>query len=521
MVFKRLGGTHDAGLEVEKPDFAGQIGMIGHDRYDPSKYPERTPNFLFGAMVAAWAESNQLIEVDQAMAASLKSRLLEDKFFVDDPEAFEDLARRTSTAPMREHRLRKLIIDSINGLPLSDEPSIFDQIVTARMDRRIHMRPTPELVERIFRMAFGWGPIEPFISDKTVTEIMVVAWDKIFTERTIDNRATLVREAARFESQAVYHRFVQTMVDGLGHTVNFSEPTVDFSLAGGERVNVTIEPISLDRTITIRRKAEKLLTLEKLMGLGAFSEKMHEFMHEANLAGANIITYGATGSGKTTLLSALLHDKVGSARMVIVEDTREITIDPEKHENVVALLTSEHRDMRALVRNAMRMRPDHLIVGETRDATAYDLIQAFNTGQLGSMSTLHASNPNGALVRLTNLVRQEKSAPDEQPTRRMVVDGLHLLIWAARLRGGRRVLFSIDEVGELDEKFAFHPRNIFRVVERPGEDDKPVVTFVPNPDYVMGPELAELFRQQGFDPDKWTGDTARTRGEQPAALEVL
>jgi Flp pilus assembly CpaF family ATPase len=488
--------------------------------YDLDRIPELQPDFLYGLLASAWAESNQLVHIDHAIAAQLSSKMRDDKRYIDDQETFDQLIDRTYDSPNRGRRLRKMVVDAVNGLPDSTELSLLDEIVKLRIGHEVRLRPTAELIEQIYRLSFGWGPLEPYMEGDTITEIMVDRFDSIFVERTIPGSGSrLVHETAAFESAGHLERFIHVInQQSPAVAINFQNPTIDMSLPDGSRVNMTIPPITRSPTITIRRKRERFYDLDELQSFGSFSPEMREFLHQANLAGANLMTYGPTGSGKTTLLTALLDDKPTEKRLVIIEDTPEINLSLERHPNIVWLLTNAQRSTRDLVRNALRMRPDHLIVGETRDATAYDLIQAFNTGQAGSASTLHARDARSALTRLTNLVRQAESAPGEEPARRMVADAVHLLVNAARLGDGNRRVMSIEEVRELDAGFNFQFSTVFEaILEGRNPQGHLAVRFRLNPNYVMGPEMSRLFLEQDLDPDRWTGPEARAAGLSPKA----
>lgn len=490
----------------------------GDGWWEPTKLPEITPNFLYGLLAPVWAEQNQLVRTDYQLAARLASALQENLLYNEDQTAYTVLVDRTIDTPLRGARLRKMLIDCVNGLPDGDErSSLFNSLAAEEVGHQVQMRPTTELINDLFRHAYGWGPLEELMEDQTITEIMVDRHDLVFVERTTEQGAQLVRESRHFESPLVLRRFVERMVEQTkDKSINFRNPTVDMSLPDGSRVNTTIPPITRWPTITIRRKRERFYNLDELQAKGSFDPVVHEFLHEANLAGVNLMTYGPTGSGKTTLLTALLDDKPIQKRLVICEDTAEINIEIERHPNTIWMLANDHRDIRALVRNALRMRPDHLIVGETRDATAYDLIQAFNTGQSGSMSTLHARDPESALVRLTNLVRMAEGSPSEEPARRMVSDAIQLLIFAARLPDGTRRLMSIDEVMDIGENFNFRHQNIFRL-QQSGRDERGMIraSWILNPDYVMGPTMAKLFVDSDYDPQRWTGEAARAAGKHP------
>jgi pilus assembly protein CpaF len=490
--------------------------------------PEAAPDFLYSLIAPAWAERNQLVPTDFEYAAALASRMADSKV-VEPREAFERLVDRGNRDPRRTARLKKLLADAVNGTP--DDPAIpsIAAIVASEMTNRpaaeIELRPTDELIDRLYANAYGWGPVEPYLSDPTVTEIMVNESDTIIVERTIDRPtpdgriekvAVRTKEPVRFGSPDVYRRYVEKMAQTAKVPVNFENPTVDFTLPGGQRVNITIPPITREPSITIRVFKERLYSIDDLMRFGSLSGEMRRFIAEATKAGANMIAYGPTGSGKTTLIGALIAEKEPAARLVIIEDTREIAVDVSRHENVVRAITSDHRDLRSLVRNALRQAPEHLIVGETRDATAFDLVQSFITGQRGSLSTIHANGPENALRRLTNMLRQDPAAPTEEPARQMVSDAIHLLVWMDRVVDGTRRVVSIDEVRPLGPKGEFETVNIFRM-DRVVDPRTGAVRFAfePDPQYVMGPVIARLFRGADLDPNEWTGWAAREQGLRP------
>lgn len=517
-----------SGKPTQKPEdwfkTQGELAAAGEGWFNPAAIPAQSPNFLYELLSPSWTEVNQLVRVDYGISAELASKIRDDERYHENQVAFETLTDRTIASPNRGDRLRKYVIDAINGLPDGSDPrSLLGMILSDRVGYQVTMRPTKELVETIYRHAFGWGPLEAFMLEGAgVTELMVNRHDGVFVERTIPGLGSrLVEEQITFESPFVLARFVDRMVEQAGKSINFEEPTVDMSLPDGSRVNVTIPPTSRFPSITIRRKREQFYTLDELLGFGSFSPEMRAFFTDLNVSGANMITYGPTGSGKTTLLTALLDDKNPERRLVIVEDTAEINVDVRRHPNTVWMLTGEHRTMRDLVKNALRMRPDHLVVGETRDATAYDLVQAFNSGQTGSISTIHARDPQSALTRLTNLVRQAEAAPTEEPARRMVAEAINVLVFASRLGDGSRRIMRVDEVVDLDDAFNFQVQSIFRG-ERAGTDERGriKIDFIHNPDYTMGPALAALFRSNGLDPDRWTGAAAKKAGKRASSEEV-
>jgi pilus assembly protein CpaF len=507
-----------AELDVEEyAKYSYSRESVVKSEFDPTQHPDRAPNFLYGMVAPAWAEENQIIKINYDLAVEIAGYIVEDaKKFVTTTEQLQELMSRSSPNPHRIRLLKKIINDAINGDPdKSHGPSAIDTLLVNKFGKSVQLRPDSEIIQAIYQHAFGWGPLEAMMADSTVTEIMVTAWDTIFTERT-EGRAEIVREAATFESPRVYDQFIDNMARDGDVKVNNENPTADLSLPDGSRVNIVIDPVVKSRALTIRRFKQNRNSLDMLYELGSFDRDMYEFFLDINKAGANIITFGPTGSGKTTLLGALLNDKNPKARLVIVEDTDELFVAKESHPNTIKMLVAERRTMRQLVKNALRMRADHLIVGETRDATAYDLIQAFNTGTTGSMSTIHATSPMSALVRLASMVREIESPPSEASARMMVADAINIIVHAARLSDGNRRIMSITEVlpavteksGEAD----FHIQPVFSLHHERDENDVLQTKFVHNPDYVMGVDLARLFRRVGLDADRWTGANARARG---------
>lgn len=484
-------------------------------RYDGQLTPKRSPNFLYESLATAWAAANQLARIDFDTASELSARIM-DSPFVDRKELVE-LADRRKWTPDRKRRLKRIIADAINGTPAAGKSNTPIEEVLSRKagGTAVDVRPTDELVEEIYRLAYGWGPLEPYMEDHAVTEIMAVSHDRIFVERTSGKEgAQRFTAPTHFESPTMYEKFIKRLVQDAQRDIDETRAsTVDFILPDGSRVNATIPPVSLEPSLTIRRRREKAYSVTELVSFGSMSPEMAEFLGEANIAGANIITYGRTGSGKTTLLTALLDQKPAERRLVVIEDTPEINLDTTtRHPNTVFMRTTTHRSMRDLVKNALRQRPDHLIVGETRDETAYDLIQSFQSGQTGSMSTMHANDPESALVRLTNLVRQAEAAPTEQPARRMVAEAIHLLVHADSFLDGRRRVVGVDEVVGLDDEFNFVVRPVFRYhfsLNRDGGLESE--SFERDPDYEMGPELATLFVGAGLDPHKWDGAVVHAR----------
>lgn len=490
-----------------EPSALAEMAAGGEGRFSLQSRLNSSPNFLYDLLAPAWAENNQFIQVDFELISRFAAKLRDVNITADAMAEFDTLAARNSTEERRKNRLIKLIIDAINGAPESSSPSLMNQVASKLLNRPVELRPTEELVEKIYAMAFGWGPLERFMSDRAVTEIMVNAWDRIFIERTYRamNTGTIPGGVA-FESPRVFIDWLTRLTTEMGRAIGVENPTVDFVLADGSRGNATMY-VSREPSLTIRR-AQKLevYTLDWMVEHGSMTPPMAAFLRTANAIGVNLITYGEVASGKTTLLGALIDEKPSEKRLVIVEDTLEIFVDDAKHPDVIRMVTMEPiRVMRDLVRNALRQKPDHLIIGETRDATAYDLLQALSVGTQGSMSTLHASSPRNALDRLAALILQAQVGISEHSVRQMVSEAIHILIHADRLPDGRRVIGSIDEVVGFNEEGSFETRNVFHTsVERDAEGHY-YPTFHTNSDYEPGPRIEILLRERGVDRADWTG----------------
>ena len=484
-------------------------------------------NAYYGTLASYWAVMNQKVAPTAALVADFARFLREQTYLVGtDVARYDALISNQSISSDRSARLHRLIAEAINGYPARRDGDrsaeglpLWSYTVEQRKDEfggafaptDLEFRPTEDLVEAVYRHAFGWGPLEPFINDQTVTEIMVDGPDRIFTERASLSGSSMVRErSTRFESLAAYLAFVERLVERMLKHVGRDEPTVDLSLPDGSRVHVVVPPVVVVPAVNIRKFPTRYYTLDDLEARDMFSHEMRTMMELYSNIGANIIFYGGTGSGKTTIMIALLNSKPEGARLVTIEDTAEIKIDERAHPNSVPMLTSEKRNMQQLVRASLRMRPTHLIIGETRDETAIDLIRALNSGITGSLSTVHATTAEGALVTLTNLVRQAPNPPTEEPARRMVAKAVHVLVQIAQLDDGSRRVMAVDEVDDVDEShnFDFRVRNVFTTeIVRGGRDKRLFeVRFKANPGYTMTPFMREMFGRAGLNPKDYEGE---------------
>jgi pilus assembly protein CpaF len=303
------------------------------------------------------------------------------------------------------------------------------------------------LVRDVLNEAVGLGPLEELLADDSITEIMVNRFDEIYLERA----GRLERHPSIFTSDRAVLGVIERIVAPLGRRIDESSPMVDARLKDGSRVNAIIPPLALKGpALTIRKFARRSLTAEDLIGFGALSADMAEFMRLAVLHRKNIIISGGTGSGKTTLLNVLSNFIPDGERIITIEDAAELRL---AHSHLISLearpANAEGRGLiaiRDLVKNALRMRPDRIVVGECRGGEALDMLQAMNTGHEGSLTTLHANTPRDALARLETLVLMAGMDLPLAAIRDQVVSAVDLIIQQARLADGRRVVTGIVEV---------------------------------------------------------------------------
>mgnify|MGYP000064827940 FL=1 len=303
------------------------------------------------------------------------------------------------------------------------------------------------LLDRICWEALGLGPLEPLLRDPDVSEVMVNAPDEVFIERG----GRIVRTTVRFRDGAHIMRIAQRILAPLGRHVDEASPMVDARLPDGSRVNIIVPPLCpRSPAITIRRFRAERFSLDDLVAIGSMPREVGAFLAAAVRARANILISGGTGSGKTTLLSALASHIPPEERVITIEDPIELRL---RREHVLQLEARppgiEGRGevtQRDLLRNALRMRPDRIIVGEVRGPEAFDMLNAMNTGHEGSLSTIHANSVEDALHRLENMVLMAGFDLPLRAVREQIASALHLVAQVARLADGRRRLVQLMEV---------------------------------------------------------------------------
>jgi pilus assembly protein CpaF len=320
-------------------------------------------------------------------------------------------------------------------------------------ERRIEVnaREQRQLARELVNDMLGVGPLEPLLADETVTDIMVNGPYRIFVER----RGKLELSNVRFRDQAHVANVCQRIAGAVGRRVDESSPMVDARLADGSRVNIIFPPLALDGAcISIRKFSRKAIDLPKLVQFGAMTQPVARILEIAARCRLNVIISGGTGSGKTTLMNAMSRLIDPGERIVTVEDAAELQL---QQPHIVRLETRppslEGRGeitQRDLVRNALRMRPDRIIIGEVRGPEAFDMLQAMNTGHDGSMSTIHANNTRDALSRVENMVQMGNMGLPARAIRQQIVSAVDLIVQVARQRDGGRRLIQVTEVCGLE-----------------------------------------------------------------------
>ncbi|NND98966.1 MAG: CpaF family protein [Pirellulaceae bacterium] len=306
------------------------------------------------------------------------------------------------------------------------------------------------LKKEIKDIVFGYGPLEDLLRLPTISEIMVVDSDHIYVE----NSGVLEDSGRRFISDEVTLAIIERIVSRVGRRIDKSQPLVDARLADGSRVNAVIPPIAVSGPcITIRKFPARKLLIDDLVGFGALTRTAAEFLRAAVLSKKNILISGGTGTGKTTLLNCLSDFIPDKERIVTVEDTAELQL---KKQHVVSMESKQANiegageyAIRDLVRNALRMRPDRIVVGECRGAEALDMLQAMNTGHDGSLTTIHANSADDVVLRLEVLVQMAAELPIDS-IHRQVASAIDLIVQLHRMRNGRRAVTQISEVVGID-----------------------------------------------------------------------
>ena len=387
------------------------------------------------------------------MVSGFGRRAVEPTLAVPPPE----VRPQQSSAPLAELRqicLTRLDPASVSGMA-SDRLAVEVERLLAEIatEKRIQLngREQRQLAGELVNDMLGLGPLEPLLEDDSVADIMVNGPDRVFVERA--GRVSLSN--VRFRDAAHVANICQRIAAAMGRRVDESSPMVDARLKDGSRVNIVFPPLALDGPyISIRKFARKQIDFAKLVEFGSMSPGVAKILEIAGRCRLNVIISGGTGSGKTTLLNAISQLIDQAERIVTVEDAAELQL---QQPHVVRLETRppslEGRGevtQRDLVRNALRMRPDRIIVGEVRSGEAFDMLQAMNTGHDGSMSTIHANTSRDAVIRIENMVQMGNFGLPSKAIRQQIVGAVNLIVQVERQRDGGRRLIQVTEVCGLE-----------------------------------------------------------------------
>lgn len=342
--------------------------------------------------------------------------------------------RRRDVAAMSDHALRAEAQEALSDLLASDDE------IPESLDRQ-------QLMHDVLNEAIGLGPLEALLADHSVTEIMVNRHDQIYVE----SHGRIHPSPVVFSSEQAVLRIIERIVAPLGRRIDESSPMVDARLHDGSRVNAVITPVALKGCcLTIRKFPVHRLSMQDLVDLGTMDQYMRQFLEVCVRQRCNIIVSGGTGSGKTTLLNVLSNAIPAHERIITIEDAAELQLN---HEHCVSLearpANTEGRgriEIRDLVRNALRMRPDRIVVGECRGSEAFDMLSAMNTGHEGSLTTLHANTPRDALSRLETMILMASMDLPLSAVREHIAASVHFIVQQSRLSSGQRVITSIVEV---------------------------------------------------------------------------
>jgi pilus assembly protein CpaF len=376
-------------------------------------------------------------------------------------------------------KLHERIIDEFNLVSLEKLPreDLVREVRTylgeyMRNERlSLNQKELQAFAEEIVDEMTGFGPIEPLLKDPTVNDILINTHKKCFVERF----GKLEETKVHFKDEAHLMRIVQKIVAFVGRRVDESSPTVDARLPDGSRVNVAIRPVAVDGPlVSIRKFSKRPFSMDRLVEMGALRAGMADLLRAAVKGRISLIVSGGTGTGKTTLLNALSSYIPPEERIITIEDAAELQLQlPHVGRMETRPPNAEGKGeirQRELVKNALRMRPDRILVGECRGEEAFDMLQAMNTGHEGSMTTVHANSPRDAIKRLEQMVSMAGMNVTPMSVRSQIASAIRVLIQLQRLSDGRRKVVSIAEITGMEgEVVQMH--DIFRFVKEHTDDE--------------------------------------------------
>jgi pilus assembly protein CpaF len=395
----------------------------------------------------------------------MKQRVADESVLVDSPaaeqaafdarEIYRELIETRPALLDEKLKLHTLIIDEFNlasleKLPRNELTREIRTFVTqyVRAERiSLNQKELEIFSDEIVDEMIGFGPIEPLLKDPTVNDILINTHRVCFVERF----GKLERTKVHFKDEAHLLRIINKIVAGIGRRVDESSPMVDARLPDGSRVNIAIKPVSIDGPlVSIRKFSERPFSMDTLIEIGSIRAPMVDTLRAAVQGRISILISGGTGSGKTTILNALSNYIPVDERLITIEDAAELQLQqPHVGRLETRPANAEGKGeirQRELVKNALRMRPDRIIIGECRGEEAFDMLQAMNTGHEGSMTTIHANSPRDALKRLEQMVAMAGVSMSPESIRSQISSSINLIVQLQRLADGKRRVTSISEI---------------------------------------------------------------------------
>ncbi len=457
-----------------------------------------------------------MAKVTQAMAAPLakaEPSMAQPKARMQPPVAPKPAAQAVAQDKERKRRerlgeikleLHKRLLDNLNlaALETATEANLRAEIAAIagealeEMSIVLNKEDRTTINQELYDEVMGLGPLEPLLKDETVNDILVNGPQRIFVERSGKLELTEIT----FKDERHLLRIIDKIVSAVGRRVDESNPYVDARLADGSRFNAMVPPVAVDGSlVSIRKFKKEKLGIPDLVRFGAFTEEMAAYLQAAVATRLNVIVSGGTGSGKTTTLNALSSFIDNRERILTIEDTAELQLQQihvgrmeSRPANVEGKGAVTQRDC---LRNALRMRPDRIIVGETRGEEVIDMLQAMNTGHDGSMTTIHANSARDGISRLENMVAMAGIEMPIKAVRAQIASAVNLIVQASRLQDGSRRMVSITEITGMEGE-VISMQEIFRY-ERLGMEPNGKIIGRFNATGVRS-HYSERFKQWGY-----------------------
>jgi len=391
--------------------------------------------------------SNAAVSEEEQQRSKEEHRLVT----IGDAGAFAKRDKHTELKVQLHQQLLDLInlqaLDKMSREQIEEEVGDIVSEELAKQNHALNHAERKQLVADVLDELLGLGPLEPLLKDPTITDVLVNGADKVFVERY----GVLEASPVRFKDEKHLLRIIQKIVSAVGRRIDESSPLVDARLADGSRVNAVVPPLALDGSLlSIRKFARVPINMDRLIEIGSVPPQVAEVLRAIVGSRRNVLISGGTGSGKTTLLNAMSAFIDDRERIVTIEDSAELQL---QQAHVVRLETRPPNiegkgeiTQRDLVKNALRMRPDRIILGEVRAGEAFDMLQAMNTGHDGSMTTVHANTPRDALSRIEQMIGMSGVDVPPRSARAQISSAINVVIQVARLSDGRRKLVSVSEL---------------------------------------------------------------------------